>query len=110
MDPKLDVVVVVVLAALGLPVVTSDVITSVGHLKCQCNRFGVYSLLYRATFSQQTGICKCNATLHVDGPIYNPKASKEGGVELLSKSSSNGCSYRGWRFRGDCWKNESVAI
>ena len=30
-------------------------------------RFGVHLSLYRAMCSQETGICNCNATLHVDG-------------------------------------------
>ena len=73
MDPTIRslVVVPVVLAALGLPVVTCDVsllcVPTIGHLKCRCNGFGVYSPLYRAMCSQETGICNCNATLHVDG-------------------------------------------
>ena len=67
---RLLVVVVIALVAVKLPVVTSDVNSlcePTAHMKCRCNGFGVYSSLYRAMCSQETGICNCNATLHVDG-------------------------------------------
>ena len=67
---RLLVVVVIALVAVKLPVVTSDInrlCEPTGHVKCRCNGFGVYSSLYRAMCSQETGICNCNATLHVDG-------------------------------------------
>ena len=47
---------------------------------------------------------------------FNPDATKEGGVELLPKTSIDGCNYRAWLLRkyslflSPCWKNTDVAL
>ena len=48
--------------------------------------------------------------------MFNPMASKEGGVELLRQSSVGGCSFRAWWLRTyildktECWENQGVAL